>query len=79
MADGPTITFGQTATAELAIPDFSEKRAEFRGSSCLGCFDPLGEAGTHAIILKYIHYINGLGCVGWAGRIRTSSTSFDGA
>ena len=74
--DASTITYAQTATAEMPIPDFSGKRAENQRPVSLGYFITSKEARNYASKYKNMHYINNLEGGGWGGRIRTYGTRY---
>ena len=79
--DAATIETHQTATAEMAIPDFSGKRAEFQRSFGLGYFYTSDGAQNYETICKNIHYINNLrggGCAASLGLFSLNSSLLTG-
>ncbi len=66
--DATTIKFAQTATAEMAIPDFLGKRPEYRRLVGLGYFYTSKAARNYGLKSINLHYISNLAGGGWGGR-----------
>ena len=71
--DATTIKFAQTATAEMAIPDFLGKRPEYRRLVGLGYFYTSKAARNYGLKSINLHYISNLAGGGCAGSLRLSS------